>query len=63
MLTEEQVRVIRKYLKSNKITLTDFATSLGVVPNSLRRYLNYEAPPSLSVKKLIYQLTGINLEE
>lgn len=63
MLTEEQVRIIRKYLKSNKIMIKDFATSLGVAPNSLRRYLNYEAPPSLPVKRLIYQLTGINLEE
>lgn len=59
MLTDSQIISLRTYLRDKKITSMAFAELIGVTPNTISRYLNKVAEPSITVKKLIaYETKG-----
>lgn len=62
MLTDSQINEIKTYLKKNKLTQTEFAHQMGITFTTLNRYLIKRRHPSISIKKFINHLTGINLE-
>lgn len=62
MLNENQIKNLRNYLKTHKITQEDFANTIGVTRQTILRYLNQSLSPKATVRKLINKITKIDME-
>lgn len=57
MLNDKEIFKLKNYLKKNKITQKSFAEMIGLHEISFRRYLGKQRNPSLSMRKLIRNIT------